>query len=350
MNDPMSDLPLRLDHLPDGFLEVPATRLHEILPGPTLIELAGRRQPALFVSVLLHGNEDVGLRAIQRVLGGYAATGLPRSIAIFVGNTTAAGAGVRRLDGQPDYNRVWPGSDLPHSAETVMMAKVTALMQSRGLFASIDLHNNTGLNPHYACVTRLDAHSLQLASLFSRTVVYFRTPKGVQSAAFAPFAPSVTCECGRAGDEAGVAHAADFVNACLHLESLPDHPVREGDVHLFHTVATLRLDPEASMSFDGTQADVAFEPDLDHFNFRELAPGTALARVDAPGRVRAADETGRDVTAELLGVADGRLTLARALMPAMLTRDSRVIRQDCLCYLMERLRVPDDPRGARPWS
>jgi len=27
-------------------------------------------------------------------------------------------------------------------------------------------------------------------------------------------------------------------------------------------------------------------------------------------------------------------------MPAMLTRDERVIRQDCLCYLMERIKTP----------
>jgi hypothetical protein len=29
--------------------------------------------------------------------------------------------------------------------------------------------------------------------------------------------------------------------------------------------------------------------------------------------------------------------LKKSLMPAMLTRDTRVIRQDCLCYLMERI-------------
>jgi hypothetical protein len=32
--------------------------------------------------------------------------------------------------------------------------------------------------------------------------------------------------------------------------------------------------------------------------------------------------------------------LTKCLMPAMLTRDERVIRQDCLCYLMERLPYP----------
>ena len=53
------------------------------------------------------------------------------------------------------------------------------------MFASIDIHNNTGLNPHYGCVNRLDPPFLHLATLFSRIVVYFKRPLGVQSAAFA---------------------------------------------------------------------------------------------------------------------------------------------------------------------
>jgi hypothetical protein len=36
----------------------------------------------------------------------------------------------------------------------------------------------------------------------------------------------------------------------------------------------------------------------------------------------------------------GEIALRQRLMPAMLTRDERVIRQDCLCYLMERLKTP----------
>ncbi|MEF8708104.1 MAG: hypothetical protein V5B38_04150 [Candidatus Accumulibacter propinquus] len=57
-----------LDTLPEHFLDTPARELHRLLPGPTLIHLPGRRQPPLFVSVLLHGNEDSGVVALQSVL------------------------------------------------------------------------------------------------------------------------------------------------------------------------------------------------------------------------------------------------------------------------------------------
>lgn len=329
-----------LDGLPRGLLETPARELHRILPGPVLVHLPGRRPDPLFVSALLHGNEDVGLRALQSLLGRYGDRPLPRALSVFIGNVDAARAGVRRLDDQPDYNRVWPGTEHPDSPEARVMLAVMQAMRDRRVFASIDLHNNTGLNPHYACVSRLDTASLQLASLFSRTVVHFATPLGVQSAAFATLCPAITCECGKVGDEAGVAHAAELVEAVLHLESIPTHPLREGDVHLFHTVATVRVAESAVMSFDGAPADVQFVPDLDHFNFRELDAGTTLARVTRSDALRVTGEHDEDIADSVIEVRDGEARLARPLMPSMLTRDERVVRQDCLCYLMERMTVP----------
>jgi succinylglutamate desuccinylase len=85
-----------------------------VLPGPALIHLPGRRIPPLFVSVLLHGNEDTGWLAAQSVLKKYATVELPRALSLFIGNVEAARTGLRRLDGQPDYNRVWPGSEEAH--------------------------------------------------------------------------------------------------------------------------------------------------------------------------------------------------------------------------------------------
>src|SRR5690242_18600105 len=96
-----------LDYLPEKFLQVEATELHTVLPGPTLIHLPGRHEIPLFVSILLHGNEDTGLKAMQAVLGKYHNQLLPRALSLYVGNVTAARAGLRRLEGQLDYNRVW---------------------------------------------------------------------------------------------------------------------------------------------------------------------------------------------------------------------------------------------------
>jgi hypothetical protein len=333
---------MQYDAVPAGLLDLPATRLGEVLPGPALIHLPGRRTPALFVAVLLHGNEDTGWLAAQTVLRKYAASGLPRALSLFIGNVEAARSGQRRLDGQPDYNRVWPGGEEGHPAESAMMQQVVDAMRVRDVFASIDIHNNTGLNPHYACVNRLEHRFLHLALLFSRIVVYFIRPRGVQSAAFAELCPSVTVECGKPGMPGSVEHAAAFIEASLHLSEFPAHPVAEHDVDLFHTVATVKVPEQVSFGFDAPEGDIDFVPELDHFNFRELEHGERWGRVrqDGSARLQALDENGADIGARLFDYRQNQITLRQRLMPAMLTRDERVIRQDCLCYLMERIRMP----------
>lgn len=326
-----------IHELPRGFLDATPATLHRVLAGPTLIHLFGKRTEPLFVSILLHGNEDVGLLAIQRLLRKYQNQQLPRSLSIFVGNVVAARSGFRRLDEQPDYNRIWPGTELPPTPEHAIMEEVVERMRARNVFASIDLHNNTGINPHYACINRIAHRFLQLAALFSRTVVFFQRPRGVQSMAFAEICPAVTCECGKVGDENGINHAMEYVEACLHLAGIPEHPVHANDVHVFHTVATLKVPEDVEFTFGSGTASLCFADDIDLCNFQELSAGTLLARRhDNGARLEVWDEHGGEAVDDFLEITDNEIRLRRSFMPAMLTRDRQVIRQDCLCYLMER--------------
>lgn len=333
-----------LNHIPPQLLDCPATGLYGVLPGPTLIHLPGRREQPLFVSVLSHGNETTGLLAVQTLLSKYHQRALPRALSLFVGNISAAREGLRQLDHQPDYNRIWPGTEVGDSPEVQMMQRIVTVMADRGVFASVDIHNNSGFNPHYACVNKLDHRFLQLATLFSRTVVYFIRPCGVQSMAFAALCPAVTLECGKVGEHRGVQHAVDYLDACLHLSHLPSHPVAEHDIDLFHTVAQVKVREGASFSFTRQDVDITFDDDLDRFNFRELPAGTSLGTVRNNAMMLAAmSEYGDDVTQRYFETDDERLTLSRPVMPSMLTLDERVIEQDCLCYLMERMTLEAVP-------
>lgn len=328
-----------LDTLPPGLLSAEPTGVHEVLTGPTLIHLPGRRAPALFVSALLHGNETTGLLAIQELLRRHADAGLPRALSLFIGNVEAARYGLRRLDHQPDYNRIWTGEG---TLEHDMMRSVLEEMRERGVFASVDVHNNTGHNPHYACVNRLDHGFLQLAALFGRTVVYFIRPEGVQTSAFAQLCPAVTLECGQPGTAAGVQHAYEYLEACLNLEAVPDHPVAPHDIDLFHTVAVVKVPPDVSFGFGDTATDIQFAEDLDRLNFSELPSGTVLGRVHPDSQVRLAvtDEGGDEVSDRYFSFQDNEIRLQAPVMPSMLTLNPQIIRQDCLCYLMERLSMP----------
>jgi len=337
----LNELLRELDEFPLSLLETEATGLHDVIGGPTLFHLQGRREPALFVSVLMHGNETGGWDAIRTVLRGLhngSGFDLPRSLSLFVGNTAAAQLGLRHLDGQPDYNRVWPGSDTAGTPEHALMREVVDRMADREIFASIDVHNNTGVNPHYACVNVLEHQSLHLAALFGRTVVYFVRPRGVASMAMAALGPSVTLECGKVGQVHGVEHATDYLRACLQLSEIPAHPVASHDIELYHTVAIVRVPHEQEFSCGEDQGTIRFPRDLDAMNFRELPAGTPIAEC-APGITQpldVRDEQDHEVADRYFAVEDGYLVTRVPVMPSMLTCDPTIIRQDCLCYLMER--------------
>lgn len=323
-----------LDTIPEGLLALPCERLHERLSGPTLIHLPGRREQPLFVSVLLHGNEDTGWEAMRTLLAKYQGQELPRALSLFIGNVEAARVGARHIDGQPDFNRVWMGGE---SDEAKMAAHIVTTMAQRDVFASIDIHNNTGLNPHYACINLLEHPFLHLATLFSRTVVYFISPDTVQSRAFSKVCPAVTVECGKSGQSHNTSHALEFIEAVLHLDHFPEQPLAHTDYELFHTVATVKVPPQLSFAFGEQQADLCFPADLDTLNFRELPPGTELGRVTGDARLEVWSEEGGDVAQKYFAMENDRLVTRRPVMPSMLTLDEDVIRQDCLCYLMERL-------------
>jgi len=328
-----------LEELPSGLLDVAADGLHELLGGPSLIHLPGREPAPLFVSVLLHGNESTGFCAVQDLLRDYRSRELPRALSLFIGNVAAAGAGRRYLDTQPDYNRAWPGTEFADLPEVRMMQQLVDIMTARQAFASIDVHNNTGINPHYACINRVDNRFLHLASLFSRTVVYFIRPLGVQSMAMSGVCAAVTIECGKPGQAHGTQHARDYIDACLHLREIPEHPVASHDVDLFHTVAIVKIPETVSFGFGPVDADLRLVEDLDHLNFRELPADSVLGwgRDGTEPRLSVCDDNGVEVFDRYFRFDNSSLVTCRPFMPSMFTLDETIIRQDCLGYLMERL-------------
>lgn len=335
-----------VDSIPDGLLQLEAAQLHTLLPGPTLIHLPGRARAPLFVSVLLHGNETGGWIAVRDMLQSFqdADKELPRALSLFIGNVFAAREGRRRLMDQLDYNRIWTPGDSP---EHFMARQLLDEMRGRGVFAAIDLHNNTGHNPHYACINDLRAEFLRLARVFGRTVVYFRKPDSVLSMAFAELCPTTTVECGRVGESAGITHAREFVQSVLNLSDLSAEPTAYADVDLYHTVAIVKIPANVRIGFENEvenrAVDVRFVANLDRYNFKELPANTDWGSISGSRHlpVTARNEAGLDVTEKYFSCRDNRIQTKLPVMPAMLTLDRRIIRQDCLCYLMERYPLPE---------
>lgn len=326
-----------IHELPDGFLDARTEDLADLLGKPTLIHLQGRDPRPLFVCTLLHGNETTGFYALQNIIKHYQGD-LPRSLSLFIGNIEAARETQRMLEWQVDYNRIWPGTEDVNLSEAHMMQQVTDIMREKQPFASVDLHNNTGRNPHYGCINVLDETYLALAGLFSNTVVYFIQPRGVQSMAFAEFCPAVTLECGQSGEMSGIDHVTRYLQVLLEIDAIPSTAPEH--INLYHTVARVKVPEHCSFGF-ADNATINLVPDLEMYNFCELEPGTLFAHLepDIHACFVATNEQNEEVTSDYFSCADNSIRLTKSLMPSMLTMDTTVIRQDCLCYLMEKIEL-----------
>lgn len=329
-----------LTEFPRELLRAEVADLRDLLGGPTLIHIDGERGPALFVSVLLHGNEHTSFYAVQRLMSQYreADRRLPRALSLFIGNVEAAHHNMRKMPDQPDYNRIWIDDNSP---EGQMMLEVRKRMLHRGMFASIDVHNNTGRNPHYACVSKVDPQHMQLAVLFRRTVVHYTKPHGTQTVVFSNFTPSVTLECGFSAEPAGITHVCEYLDACLHLSEIPTHPVTPHDIDFYETIARLRIPDDASFAFDDEpemeEADIILRHDLDDLNFSELEARTSLGRVRSENDhgLLVQDPDGNPLDHTYLEYNDKLIQTAEMLIPSMFTRHKEIIREDCLGYLMK---------------
>lgn len=324
--------------IPEHLADIPVDRLDSILPGPSLIYIKGDIAPAIFISVLLHGNETTGFLAIQHLIKEFGLTSrpAPRDIILFIGNIAAAKKGVRRLENEPDYNRIWNGDILP---EHRLAKAVLEKLSKQKLFAAIDIHNNTGKNPHYACINRTDPSFIHLARRFSKTIVYFTEPHEVISMALSHFCPSVTLECGFSGDAAGLSHVCNYLAQGLTMpaKELFSPPTNKHN-DIYHTIAKITVPGNSHLGFGDCRhrVDMCFRDDLEELNFRQVPAGTKLGVSGENGfQLRVVDNNNREITGEYFQLDRNDIVTRKQMTPSMFTKNETIIHQDCFGYIME---------------
>ena len=340
----MEDLEIPLefyDHLPEKILDIEPHEIRTIFPHPSMVHLDHGKKETLFLSILLHGNEQSGFYVLKKVASHIKQHPPFKNIIIFIGNVYAAEQKKRYLHGQNDYNRVWQGDS---SKEHRLAQKVLDWIKKQPpLFAAVDIHNNTGVNPYYACINELNNKHIYLASLFSKTIVYFRVPSTALSVALSKTTPTITLEVGQSRDPKGIENGTQLILDLLRLESL-DHPVHKGDVNIYKTIAKVHLLPNIEASFSGIDKiepgspEVAFPDNFEQLNFTLLSREFCLARYAEEGYpVRVFDAEDVDKTEFYFFKRFDRVLVAEEIYPSMFTKNKEAIEQDCLGYFMKRL-------------
>lgn len=327
------------DGLPDALLDLDDVALLEELERPTLIRVPGSgEQPPRAVATLLHGDEDTGYRAVMRILR--RRPSLSFDLHVVVGNVRAAledgGFSHRFLDDQEDFNRIW-GADPTTRMRLAADGILTELREAK-ISSLVDIHNNTGTNPFYAIVTRLDPDSLTLATTFTTTVLHWDLGVGTLMEALDDLCPAIAVECGMAGRHDSLSFAVDGLRRHLAAGPPADEPI-ERDFDLLGDLRKVVVRPEVRFRFGGAlgeDVDFVVEQDADAHNFRPVPAGHVLGRV--PSReacpLLVAGPDGEDVTAEYVEVRDdGEVVTRVPFTPVMMTRTAEAARKDCLFYI-----------------
>lgn len=323
-----------LNEFPEELLYTDIKNIHDVLGGPTLFHLKGKDDNALFLSTLLHANETSSFYVLQKLIRKYQNQQLPRDLIIFIGNTYAALEGMRHLPGQADYNRIWEKGE---SAENALALDVTDYARSQKIFASIDIHNNTGRNPHYSCINVLKKNFLDLASHFGEHIVFFIEPNNVQSMAFSQFCTSVTIETGVPGDQEGIAAALTFVDKVFNMDKEISRS-QEKDIEVFHTIGRIKIPQKVRVDFDdelASESDLSLVSNIDSRNFQFIPKGTHLGFIKNLSLIQVIGNDASDITSDFLEVFEGELRTKRLFVPSMFTKDTYVMKEDCLGYIME---------------
>lgn len=334
-----------IHEVPPQFCDIEISEIHRLLGGPTLIHLKGEldegQDKPLFISTLLHGNETTSFLVLQKLFKELGKKRPSRTLLIFIGNTLAASRGMRHLPDQPDYNRIWEQGNTP---EHLLATEVFTYAKQFKVFANIDIHNNTGKNPFYACINLINDQNMHLASFFNKEVVYFTEPSSVQSLAFAELCPSVTLEAGLPGKPEGVERVYNFLKRVLELEEFQSK-FNHSTINIYHTIGRIKIDKNAQIDFKDdlhTELDASFIYNFDELNFTTVGKSTVLGYVNNPNSIQVINNKGEIVTSDYIEVDDKQLVTTKSFIPSMFSKDTYVVREDCLGYVMEKLNLSDN--------
>lgn len=322
--------------------EIPAedAAFLERLGGPSLLRLAGRDSSRVRVATtLLHGNEPSGLRAVIRYLrsGAVPAT----DVLFFIGAVGTALAHPpfthRALPGERDANRCWtPPWDTPQGE---VAHEVLGRLADAGPECLVDIHNNTGHNPAYGVAFRVGRAELSLVSLFADRVVHTPIQLRTLVEGTGHLFPSVTIECGRAGDPAADEAALRGLRTYLEREAIdfarPGRPLM-----LLDSPVRVRVRAGMGLAF-GSEADrtaaLTISRDIDRHNFERLPAGSAIGwvRRDVEWPLEATDADGLERSRALFETSEGVLRTRHEFVPVMMTTNQVIAKDDCLFYAVQ---------------
>lgn len=326
--------------IPDGFFDLTSPRdMISLFPSPTLFDLPGADgEGALFLSALLHGNETTSFYVIQEFLRSWSPKQGPRLL-IFWGNIQAAAQGLRQMPTGPDYNRIW-GEQL--GPEFAWADELLRMVQAASPYVGLDIHNTSGANPLFSCLSEINPQLLSLASAFAPKIFYSGQIKSVLSYHINKICPALTLECGQSGNHQGKQDALALIQR-LYREgpqffSSTMNSRKNNNSDVYECFGKFQLGANWRPIFSGPTKDensVILNPELELFNFQTIPAGTWIARGGGPGAIEFVANDGTLMTEQYVVYQNGSWCLKQNIIPAMISDNLAIIKSDCWGHLLK---------------
>ena len=158
--------------------------------------------------------------------------------------------------------------------------------------------------------------------------------------AFDTLCPAITLECSTPGNKPAKEKAFLLIDDLMHINHFPTKPVAKHDLQLVQNSATVKINPHVDFCFEDDVAnnaamDLTLVENFDRHNFSMLKKDEIFAYTKVEKPLIVTSPEGKDITDEIIQNKNGTISLKKAMMPAMITLDKDIVRQDCLCYLLE---------------
>jgi hypothetical protein len=177
--------------------------------------------------------------------------------------------------------------------------------------------------------------------MFSDKIVYFTEPSEVQSMAFSKICPSITIEAGRSKEEAGIETLIEKIDQLFKLDNFPKG-IDRASLNVFHTTSRMMFTQDATLDFDmkaDSKNDFSFVSNIDDHNFLEVEKGELIGFVNNRASFYIEKAPLEDLFDEYFEVKEGKLFARQSFIPAMISKDIQIIKDDCFGYIMERFPV-----------
>lgn len=331
----------QIDDIDPANIPATAEEFLDQLGQPSWIRIPGQdHKRQRLVATLLHGNEPSGLRAMHAWL--HAGHKPHVDTVFYIGSVPAATRNAyfrhRSLVGERDANRCYGSPQ--NDTQGQIAAEFTALFQAERFEALIDIHNNTGHNPAYGIGYGVDSARLNLTGLFADWYMHSNLTMHTLVEMTEQRCPSISVECGRAGDPAADAAALAGLDRFLRIDDLQLGSPAPAHIKVLHHPHRVALSHDLPLAFgDKPQlgAQLTLRHDIDQHNFALLPAGTELGWVtgNSTPPLQCIGASGTDKASAWFVVRNGVLLTKTEMIPIMMTTDAHVAKTDCLFYAMQ---------------